>query len=78
VTSDFGYADQHISGGMTFQDMVLRASQGVLDYTLDDFNGKSITVFVDKDGPTKDAVIYFDVECCRDEQVSPGPSSSFW
>jgi len=31
-------------GGMTFQDLVIRASQGVLDSTSDDLKGKSVAV----------------------------------
>ena len=73
-----------VSGAaITFQDMVMRASKGVLNYAVDDMKGKNVTGRVEQDHSdltSNDSGVHLDVASCPVEHNSPveAASSFFW
>ena len=55
------YAFWMLGAAMTFQDMVMTASKGVLHYAGDDMKGKNLTSRVGEDQSSNDSGVHLDV-----------------
>ena len=65
---------------MTFHDMVLRASQGVLNYAADVWHGKDVSVPEEQELTSNDSEVRLDVSSHHMELNSAreGATSSLW
>ena len=64
------YAFCMLGAAMTFQDMVMTASKGVLHYAGDDLKGKNLTSRVGEDQSSNDSGVHLHVASCVIESSS--------